>query len=296
MKPSLTCTEQVALMAGRGLAIDDERECERFLRANNYYRFSGYARYFQKAPHDGDDSFVPGADFAAIREIYLGDERLRNILVRQLGRAEILLRTHVARVIADRHGPAGQFLDESFYVEVGSGETTVAACLRDIERSKERHILHFKNGDGSPSDFGQLPIWSAVEAWSFGTLSKCIERGASGELADEVAESVGAAKAGFAYRVRALVYLRNRCAHQSRLWQHSVVDAGPTPNNVRGRAKRIAGQFGPRSVLDVVASLDDIVVKADAGEAVLPGLVAELSSVVGFWDGLMDPKNPRDHT
>ncbi|MGC9535644.1 Abi family protein [Streptomyces sp. UG1] len=63
----------------------------------------------------------------------------------------------------------------------------------------------------------------AVEAWSFGTLSKAIERGAGGTLADAVATSVGVARAGFAYRVRSLVYLRNRCAHHSRLWHHSVL-------------------------------------------------------------------------
>ncbi len=76
-----------------------------------------------------------------------------------------------------------------------------------------------------------------VEALSFGTLSKCIERGAQDQLSDAVATSLGAAKAGFAYRVRALVYVRNRCAHHSRIWNHSIIDAGPTPNNVRTKAK-----------------------------------------------------------
>jgi len=233
MKPSLSWGEQVALLVKRGLVVSDESMCAAFLAANNYYRFSGYAHYFQLAPHRGDNAFRPDTSFDEIRAIYEADEALRSALSLPLTRAELLLRTHTAHVIASDHGPCGRFLEEDFYTDVANGESTIKPCLRDIERSKERHILRYRTGDGGTPDFIGLPVWSAVEAWSFGTLSKCIERGAQGALADTVATSLGVAKAGFAYRVKSLVYLRNRCAHHSRLWHHSVIDAGPTPNNVR---------------------------------------------------------------
>lgn len=169
------------------------------------------------------------------------------------------------------------------------------SCLRDIERSKERHILRYKSTDTGGVNFAELPVWSAVEAWSFGTLSKCIERGARGALAGAVATSIGVAKAGFAYRVKALVYLRNRCAHHSRLWHHSVIDAGPTPNNVRAKAKRLGGQFESRSVLDVIASLDNILDRGRTGNAILPELVQRHERTSIFWQGLSRPQNPRDN-
>lgn len=152
---------------------------------------------------------------------------------------ELLLRSHVAYAIAHEHGPYRQYLREDFYSDAPRHETTMESCLRDISRSKDRHILRYHGGDEQRA-LKELPIWSAVEALSFGTLSKMIERGAQGKLSGAVASSIGAAKAGFAYRVRALVYLRNRCAHQARLWHHSVIDAGPTPNNVRCKAKRLS--------------------------------------------------------
>ncbi len=95
--------------------------------------------------------------------------------------------------------------------------------------------------------------------------------------------------------MRALVYLRNRCAHHSRVWHHSVIDAGPTPNNVRAKAKKLADQFEPRSVLDVVASLDDILVRSRTADPVLPGVVQQHSGDPAFWQGLTRPQNPRDH-
>jgi abortive infection bacteriophage resistance protein len=293
VKPSLSWDAQVALLVQRGLAVSDEGACAAFLAVNNYYRFSGYMRYFQKAPHLGDNGFRPGTTFDEICAIYDADEALRLLLAQSLARAEVLLRTHTAHVIGNDHGPRGRYLEQDFYTDAANSEPTVESCLKDIERSRERHILRYTATGGSP-DFTGLPVWSAVEAWSFGTLSKCIERGAQGKLAGAVATSLGVATAGFPYRVRALVYLRNRCSHHSRLWHHSVIDAGPTPNNVRVKAKELAGQFEPRSVLDVIASLDDILVRGKAADPVLPELVRLHDRTSAFWQGLGHPVTPRD--
>lgn len=205
-----------------------------------------------------------------------------------------MLRTHTAHVIANEHGPSGRYLEEDFYTDAANSERTVESCFKDIERSRERHILRYTAGDRGAPSFTDLPVWSAVEAFSFGTLSKCIERGGQGTLGDAVATSLGIAKAGFPHRVRALVYLRNRCAHHSRLWNHSVIDAGPTPNNVRVKAKRRAGQFAPRSVLDAIASLDDFLVRGKAADAVMPELLEQQDRNPTFWKGLGNPVNPRD--
>lgn len=144
--------------------------------------FSGYARYFQRAPHLGDDAFCQGTTFDEIRAAYDADEALRTMLVVPLARVELMLRSHVARVIADDHGPYGRFLEEGFYTDIGDREPTVESCLRDIERSKDRHILRYREAGVDRADYNELPVWSAVEAWSFGTLSKVIERGGQGPL------------------------------------------------------------------------------------------------------------------
>ncbi|MDJ0355657.1 Abi family protein [Paenarthrobacter sp. PH39-S1] len=159
--------EQVDLLSSRGLVIDSEDRCVEFLRANTYYRFSGYARYFQRAPHLGDNAFEEGMTFDEIRAMCDNDEALRGPLTEALARAEVLIRTHFACVVADVHGPYGRFLEEDSYTDVGSEEPTVEACLRDIGRSKDRHILRYRTTSGGTQDFGELPVWSAVEAWSF---------------------------------------------------------------------------------------------------------------------------------
>lgn len=295
VKPSLTVEQQVKLLKRRGLVIDDEDACARFLTTTNYYRFSGYARYFQRAPHDGDDMFIEGTPFDDVRSVYDADESLRALLAGPLAQAELVLRTGFARAVAHNYTPYERYLAEDFYTEVGNGETTVEVCLRDLDRSKEHHIARFRiRGDNGPL-YPELPIWSSVEAWSFGTLSKAIERAQGGAVAASIAESMGIGKTGFATRVRALVYLRNRCAHHARLWHHSVINSGPTPNNVRNKAKRLAGQFEARSVIDVIASLDDITGRAGISAPVLPSIHEQHPASTRFWEGLAHPRNPKDH-
>ena len=109
-----------------------------------------------------------------------------------------------------------------------------------------------------------------------------------------MATSLGVAKAGFAYRIRTLVYVRNLCAHHGRIWNHSVLDAGPTPNNVRHRAKRLLGQFEPRSIIDVVASLEDILVRGGVTTPTLEWIAATHPRGSAYWEGLARPRPPRD--
>nr|WP_255474745.1 Abi family protein [Glutamicibacter sp. JC586] len=172
---------------------------------------------------------------------------------------------------------------------------TQPSCRREIARSRDRHILRYGNANDNGPPFEDLPVRSAAESWSFGTISKVIERGGRGALASSVAASIGVSKAGFPYRIRSLVYLRNRCAHHSRLWHHSVIDAGPTPNNVRSKAKRLYGQFQPRSILDSISSLDDMPARAHLASARFPALFEQYQNNTDFWIGLSHPQSPQDH-
>jgi len=294
MKPSLTVEQQVRLLASRGLVVGDVAACRDFLTSTNYYRFSGYARYFQRAPHEGDDTFVEDTRFESVRYVYDADEDLRALLARPLAQVELLLRTAFARAVASSN-PYGTYLTPTYYRELGNDEPTIDACFRDLDRSKERHIVRFRAPGMNGPTYPGLPVWSAVEAWSFGTLSKAIERADGGAVSRTVAESLGLPVAGFSTRVRALVYLRNRCAHHARLWHHSVINAGPTPRNVRGRAKRLYGQFEPRSVVDVIASLDDITSRTGVADPLLAHVYEKHLEDPNYWNGLAVPLNPVDH-
>ena len=301
-KPCLEWDAQVSLLRSRGLVIDDEQQCRAFLMGNNYYRFSGYARYFQKSPEYDDNDFEKGTTFTTIKTIYEADEALRSVLLRRLSQVEVMLRSHTAYVIGKEYGPYNKYLDTDFYVDVGDEENVASKCKEDIGRSKERFIQHFCSSNASSHgarDYSGVPIWAAVETWSFGTLSKCIERGGKDgagnpRLQSQVAASMGQRQAGFANRVRALVYLRNRCAHHDRLWNHSVLDAGPTSRSDRKKARRITGPFSPRSIMDIIASLDGFV-RGTPMKPIAQKIAVTFKQNDIYWNGLLNPTPPTDH-
>ena len=81
-KPALPIDKQIELLVQRGLPIplppDDDYEqrkaeyhaAVRLLIDNNYYRLSGYWRYFQVRPGHGDNRFTAGGTVAQITATY----------------------------------------------------------------------------------------------------------------------------------------------------------------------------------------------------------------------------------
>jgi len=95
----------------------------------------------------------------------------------------------------------------------------------------------------------------AVEALSFGNLSRAIEHCADAEIRKALAEDLNVAQQGFSSQVHAFVNLRNACAHNSRLWNDVARIQASVPNNVLGRAKRRMGNFSSSSNYQVLVAL-----------------------------------------
>lgn len=57
-KPVRMIDEQVSILRGRGLVIEDHSQACRYLLNGNYYRLSGHFCQFQVDPRSGDDRFV----------------------------------------------------------------------------------------------------------------------------------------------------------------------------------------------------------------------------------------------
>lgn len=295
-KTRLSFDEQAGLLLKRKLAIGDLEECAAFLERVNYYRFSGYARYFQQDPTYGDNEFHPSADFAEIRSIYELDQELRTLCMAGLSLAETCLRTQFAYVFSDLAAPYGELFDDASFMGSPSDSPVTESIFRDLDRSKEPYVEHFREADQiNPRivNYPKMPVWAAVEVFSFGTLSRCLERSPDQDIPKQVAHNLDVAWAGFTSQVKSFVYLRNRCAHHSRLWNHSVIDAPSVPNNIKNRAKRSHGQFGNRSIYVVLVALDSFLQRAGLRQGLLSEVELLLSRNEGFLRGIRSPAPTR---
>ena len=265
MKPQLSYDKQADLLARRGLTIDDRKECMDFLSTVSYYRLSGYFRYWQRDPAKGDNRFHRGSSFKVIRDLYVAEQHLKALCERVLWPVEILLRTRFAHSYAERFGAYGAFnIGEGFTRPLEErGKRVEEYALRDLDRSKEAFVAHYREnftaGDPTARDpYDQMPIWAAVEAFSFGTLSRLIEASRRAGVLDAVADGMKISHTVLASQVRSFVYLRNRIAHHARLWNHSVLDAPKIMPNISRRAKKAYRSFDDRSIYKILVALDGV--------------------------------------
>jgi abortive infection bacteriophage resistance protein len=228
-KSALTIPEQITLLGQRGLAVPrpsdpdwNDRQGEyltlmRLLVDNNYYRLSGYWRHLQADPRKGDNRFVGALTVSDIRIAYDFDNRLRSLVSDGLSLLEVTFRSRFAHYMAINTA-ATAYRSRQSYIHLESNgrqlrDSLIADIDAELDRSKERFVAHHRS-NGTP-----VPVWAAIEVFSFGTVSKMYRLLDNHTVRTELSKSLGLADPTFtASVIRSFVVLRNICAHHGRLW------------------------------------------------------------------------------
>ena len=290
-KPVLSFRQQVELLESRGLVIDNRALAEAALADTNYYRLSAYWIPFQQER----DIFRPGTAFEDIRALYEFDQKLRIGVVQGLERFEIAFRTTAANYLADTYGPFAHAdsanFDPSFNHAAWYGK-----LVEEITRARETFIDHYK---AKYEGFPALPIWMAVEVMSFGSLSY-LYRGMKRRDRESISTRFDAAEPVMVSWLHTLVYIRNLCAHHSRLWNRDLAVAPILPRSNRDwHPPSFAGNKRIASVLFV---LNHLLKKLSRGSDLAPNWRAKIVSLCDGGAPLRDfeshmgfPENWRTH-
>lgn len=253
-KPWRSYQEQLDQLAARGLGVTDRALALDYLERIGYYRLSGYWYPFRqrsgpvallssgggrpaKAKTRVEtlilDEFKPGATFENAVDLYVFDKKLRLLVMDALERIEIALRVDISHVLGglDRFAylrPELFHENFSLHLDPEAGVTKHHAWLAKhaqlISRSREEFVRHNREKYGLP-----LAIWVACEVWDFGTMST-LYNGMREAEQDAISLQYGITNGRvFASWLRSLNYLRNVCAHHSRLWNRNIVDQPKLP-------------------------------------------------------------------
>jgi abortive infection bacteriophage resistance protein len=219
----LSADRQSKVLTKRGLEIGalQPEELSSFLSEVNFFRASGYFRYFQFSPEKGIDNFQPNTKFDFIKEIYELDNEVRSLLFAGVAKFEISFRSRFAYLMSELIDEYG-YLQEANYLQrepsgiklgVSTGGKVTTDIFRDLDRSREKYIIrHISHGE-------YPPIWAAIEALSMGTVSKMYQEVINSELKWKMAKSYGLMNPKLAGSTfRSFTVLRNLCAHHSRVW------------------------------------------------------------------------------
>ena len=210
-KQLISFTDQITLLKQRGLILGDEVRALHLLQNISYYRLSGY--WYPLLADKQRHIFKPGSTFDAAYNIYKFDSELRKLIIAELEKIEVAVRTQTAYILSTQYH-AHWFEDSSLFSTPVRHTKVLAKIEEEYNRSDEEFITAFKAkySDHFP------PSWMTMEIASFGTLSILYGNLQPGRAKRSIAAYFGLPDTVFASWLHCIVYVRNICAHHSRLW------------------------------------------------------------------------------
>jgi len=224
-KTPLSFYEQITLLESRGLIIGDIPKALSYLQEISYYRLSAYFLPYQTAK----DKFEKDTTFDQIIKTYSFDRELRLMVFDCIERIEIAIRTQFIYQMSlhynDSHWQDNQnHFITPYYNKIGNlinPFTDFQAIISKAKtaRAPETFIQHYINNYHIPAN---PPSWMCFELLTIGELSH-IYRGLKNNADKKrIADFFEVHPTVFTSWLHTLTYIRNICAHHSRLWNRDL--------------------------------------------------------------------------
>ena len=224
-KPGKTFPEQVQLLRNRGMHIEDHQLAIEHLSRIGYYRLSGYWEHLWREGEDGQkqEKFVSGASWDQVISLYDFDNRLKILLFEAIGAIEVAVRTQLIYHLYIKEGPYPHLKPQIFK----PGRETMVEELheRGEEELRKPHpheefIKHLKDHyEGT-----DIPILMLTELLYLHDLAQFFDA-LKPEWQELVSKHFSVGVENLFNWLLCLNFVRNRCAHHSRLWNYELKGA-----------------------------------------------------------------------
>lgn len=214
-KHLISFADQIVLLKQRGLVFTDEAKALHLLRNISYYRLSGY--WYPLLADKQNHVFKPGSTFDAAYNIYKFDSELRKLIITELEKIEVSVRTQIAYILSSQWD-GYWFADASHFNDPIHHAKILSKIDEEYRRSDEEFVTAFKSKYSDPFP----PSWITMEITSFGTLSILYNNLLPGKAKRSIADYFGLPDTVFASWLHSIVYIRNICAHHCRLWNRTL--------------------------------------------------------------------------
>jgi abortive infection bacteriophage resistance protein len=213
-KLALSFPQQIALLESRDLIIPDHAAAMAALGNVSYYRLSAYFKPFIMPQ---SEKFAAGTTFQQIWDLYAFDRELRFLFREPLECIELHFRTRITYELAMRGGAFAHTRADLFVPEFDHVE--FLRVQGDVERKTTvQFAKHFRS---KYHEEPRLPVWMATELMSFGTLSWLFPS-LREDVQRAISKTFGVDRAVIKTWLECLAYIRNVCAHHSRLWNKEL--------------------------------------------------------------------------
>lgn len=224
-KPPLLFENQLELLKSRNLTVEDDSKALTYLQQISYYRLSAYFLPYQKTK----DVFDKGTTFEQIIHTYAFDRELRLLIFDCIERIEVAIRTQFIYQLAIKYNNSHWQDDRNIFVNpyynsIGNlidphSEFQAIVSRAKTARKPEVFIKHYIDEYQTPSN---PPSWMCFELLTIGELSNFYRGLKDKDDKKRIADFFQVHQTVFQSWLHSLTYVRNICAHHSRLWNKDL--------------------------------------------------------------------------
>lgn len=222
-QPQISIADQISLLKSEGLVFFDENKAQHILENISLFRMKSYLMPFRQ-PHLRQ--FKEGAYFEEAYSLYKFDSALRKMICSELEKIEVSIRTQLSLIMGDEAG-IYWFENPANFRDANRHAGLLNNLRAELQRSDEDVIVRFKQSYSNEFP----PSWMTFEISSFGTLSMMYRWLNAGHARRKVARFYGLSDTVMESWLHSIVYVRNICAHHSRLWNRRLSINALVPRN-----------------------------------------------------------------
>jgi len=217
------------IFASSILIIPNEEKAIKVLSSISYNRLSEYWYPMLRYPKD-EEIFQQGTNFDTIFRIYQFDSILRQIVFQAIEQIEVALRTQIIYHQSHKYNSGFWYEERDAFSSVPDHLKILQKISSATQQSKQEFIKKYRR------EYEQYfpPSWKAFEIISFTTLYMIYKSIKESRDKNKISDYFGLNHRVLISWIDSLVYVRNICAHHSRLWNITLTITPTWPKKPRG--------------------------------------------------------------
>lgn len=206
----LTVEEQINNLRKLGLLINNEEQAKDLLNEISYFRL---IKAYSIGLKPKNECYYSGVSFDQIVELYMFNADFRQLIFSRIEQIEVNLRCRIGNYFSKEYG-AFAYRDTSLFSNQEYQRRILDDVDKEIKRNRKSPFIRNFLENYEPAD---IPLYAAVEVFTFGTLSKMFKN-MKGLDKTRIASRYGVKYYYLESWFESLAYVRNICAHYGRLY------------------------------------------------------------------------------
>ena len=164
-----TLDEQIDILIGKGLTIDDIDYAKDILLRENYFFISGYRYLLLRSKTD--KRFIPGSNFRELYSIFNFDRQIRNIIFKNLLIVENNIKSIFSYQLSKKYGyKEKDYLRPSNFTNNPEKFRQVNDLIKKMKRQIRINGAQHSATSHYMYNYGYVPLWIVVKVLSFGIV------------------------------------------------------------------------------------------------------------------------------